>query len=106
MPPPEDFDGTVELGENEMAANDGCCETGNLNVAMTLMANGAAEASRRRTDRADQLSGDSQAMWTIAMTSPTIMAGLGFRTATESGSGRTRAETNEPYETGASRPRE
>ena len=55
----------------------------------------------RRTDRADQLSGDSQAMWSIAMTSPTIMAAAGIKTMSEAGSGRTRAETNNPAGTGA-----
>lgn len=76
-------------------------DPGNLQVAMTLLAQGAAAASDRRVSRADQLSGDSQAMWSIAMTTPTVNAGLGFRTATESGSGRTRSETNAPHATGA-----
>ncbi|MBX7075673.1 MAG: hypothetical protein K1X71_21230 [Pirellulales bacterium] len=75
-------------------------EPGNLSVAMTAMANGFGAAATRRNDAADQLASDSQRMWSIAMTTPTVNAALGFRTATESGSGRTRAETNNPAETG------
>lgn len=82
-------------------------EEGNLSVAFTAMANGMGNASalssqafaasaHRRTDAADQLASDSQRMWSIAMTMPTVNAGLGYRTATEAGSGRTRAETNLP----------
>ncbi len=87
-------------------------EAVNAQVAFTAMANALANSSGlanqgfsasadRRTSRADQLSGDSQAMWSVALTSPTIMAGMGIRTATESGSGRTRAETNLPAATSA-----
>ena len=76
-------------------------DPGNLQVAMTVLAQGAAASASRRVDRADQISGDSQAMWSIAMTTPTVNAGLGFRTATESGSGRTRSETNNPGNTAA-----
>ena len=50
---------------------------------------------------ADQLAADSQRMWAIAMTTPTVNAALGFRTATEAGSGRTRLEANRPPETSA-----
>jgi len=87
-------------------------EVVNAQVAFTSMANALANAgglanqafaasADRRTSRADQLSGDSQAMWAVALTSPTVMAGLGIRTAVESGSGRTRAETNLPAATSA-----
>ena len=87
-------------------------EAGNLTVALTSMANGQAGASNilgqegvasagRRVSRSDQLSGDSQAMWSIAMTTPTIMAAKGIQMATEAGSGRTRAETNLPAATSA-----
>lgn len=76
-------------------------EAGNMQVAMTGMANEFGASAARRSSRADQLSGDSQAMWSIAMTTPTVNAAMGFRTATESGSGRTRSETNAPHATGA-----
>ena len=87
-------------------------EGGNLQVALTSMANGMAGASAilaqefgaaagRRTASADQLSQDSQRMWSIAMTTPTVTAAHGMRIAAESGSGRTRSETNAPHETGA-----
>ena len=84
----------------------------NAQVAFTAMANGLANAgslgnqgfaasAQRRTDAADQLASDSQRMWSVAMTSPTVMAAHGMRVASEAGAGRTRAETNAPYETGA-----
>ena len=68
----------------------------NLTVALTAMANEAASASGRRLSAADQLSADSQRMWSIAMTSPTVMAAHGMRVASEAGSGRTRVEANTP----------
>ena len=84
----------------------------NAQVAFTAMANalgnasglanqGFAASAQRRTDAADQLASDSQRRWSIAMTSPTVMAAQGIRMATESGSGRTRAETNLPAATSA-----
>ncbi len=85
-------------GEDEMSQ---VVEDGNLQIALTGMANEFGAAAGRRTTRSDQLSGDSQAMWTIAMTTPTTMAALGYRTALESGAGRTRAETNRPAATSA-----
>ena len=85
----------------------------NAQTAFTAMANALANASglanqgfaasaQRRTDSADQLAGDSQRMWSIAMTSPTVMAAHGMRVASEAGAGRTRAETNLPAATSAS----
>ena len=76
-------------------------EPGNLATAMTILAQGAAASHDRRVSSADQLASDSQRMWSIAMTSPTVMAAQGIRMATESGSGRTRAETNLPAATSA-----
>lgn len=83
-------------GDDVMAdcAQPQLCESGNQCVAMTAMANGRSQASEAmghefaaastaRTRRADQLSGDSQAMWSIAMTSPTVNSAMGFRTATQ-----------------------
>lgn len=80
---------------------DQLAEPGNLSVAMTILANGAAAGANRRTDSADQLAADSQRMWAIAMTTPTVLAAHGMRIADESGSGRTRAETNLPAATSA-----
>jgi len=76
-------------------------EHGNLIGAMSGMAQEFSAAAGRRASRADQLSGDSQAMWSIAMTTPTVMAAKGMQIAQESGSGRTRAETNLPAATSA-----
>lgn len=80
---------------------DQLAESANVAVAMTVMANAAAAGAHRRTDAADQLASDSQRMWSIAMTTPTVMAAKGMQIATESGSGRTRSETNNPANTAA-----
>jgi hypothetical protein len=107
MPDPNDNLVEAELsGSSENPGGDMAeqlAEPGNLAVAMTVLANGAAAGSNRRTDAADQLASDSQRMWSIAMTSPTVMAAHGMRVATEAGSGRTRAETNAPDNTAAQR---
>ena len=71
-------------------------ELGNLQGAMSAMVQGFSAAANRRVDRADQLSGDSSAMWSVALTSPTVMAAQGMRVASDAGSGRTRIESNSP----------
>lgn len=76
-------------------------EGNNMQVALTSLANEFGASAARRATRADQLAGDADRMWTIAMTSPTTMAALGMQIAMESGSGRTRAETNLPGPTSA-----
>ena len=99
-------------GEDEAMADDAQAESVNAQTGFTAMANSMANASglanqafaasaQRRTDAADQLASDSQRMWSIAMTSPTVMAAHGMRVASEAGSGRTRAETNNPAPTSA-----
>ena len=81
-----------EIGDSEMAEPS----QANMEVVSTALAQGFAAAHQRRTDAADQLASDSQRMWSIAMTSPTVSSALGFRPATEAGSGRTRVEANTP----------
>ena len=76
-------------------------DDGLLNISLSGLATASAAATQRRTDAADQLSADSQRMWTIAMTTPTQFAALAHRTTAETGSGRTRAETNLPGNTAA-----
>lgn len=96
MPPD---DGTVQLGfSNVKGEQMSQTEQGNLTVALTAMANEAGAAAGRRLSAADQLSADSQRMWSIAMVSPTVMAAHGMRIASEAGSGRTRIEANSPAE--------
>ena len=91
MPPD---DGTVEvpIGKDETMP----AEAGNMDIAMTAMAQEFGAAAGRRVNSADQLSSDSQRMWSIAMTSPTVMAAHGMRIASEAGAGRTRIESNTP----------
>lgn len=91
-------------GEHPMPGVD-VVDQSNLAVAMTGMANEFAASAARRTNRADQTGADSSAMWAISMQTPSQNAALALRTATESGSGRTRAETNQPDQTGAGAPR-
>lgn len=59
-------------------------EKENVTVAMTAMGNEFGAAAARRVNSADQLASDSQRMWSIAMTTPTVLAGMGFRVAQQS----------------------
>ena len=59
-------------------------EEKNLGVAMTAMGNEFGAAAARRVNAADQLASDSERMWSIAMTTPTVLAGMGFRVAQQS----------------------
>lgn len=72
-------------------------DPGLLRTALSGLAVAAAAATQRRMESADQLAGDSQRMWTIHMTTPSVMAGMGYRTMTESGAASTRAESNKPF---------
>ena len=89
-------------GSSEAMAS--AVDDGILNVALSTLANEATAASSRRTNRFDQLGADSASMWSVALTSPTVSSAMGYRTAIESGSGRTRSETNAPHATGAGGP--
>ena len=80
-------------GDNEMEQN-------NMVIALTAMGNEFGAAAARRVNRFDQLGADAGAMWAVAMTTPTVLAAQGIRMMAESGSGRTRAETNNPSATG------
>jgi hypothetical protein len=77
-------------------------EANNMQVALTAMANEFGASAARRTQRADQLAGDSDRMWSIAATTPTNLAAHGMRIAAESGHGRTRVESNNPAATSGS----
>lgn len=72
-------------------------EMGNLQIAASTLGQGAAAAAARRIDRADQISGDSQSSWTIAMQAPTNLTANALRVMNESGSGSTRTERNPPF---------
>lgn len=99
---PVGSENSTEEGSDSMATEaPNLYEQGNLAVAMTGLGNEFGAAAARRVNSADQLSGDSQRMWSIAMTSPTVMAAHGMRMASEMGSGRTRSETNLPAHTSA-----
>lgn len=79
IPVPQPVGDEEMAGENVVGPN--LCEHGNLTVAMTMLANESAAGSGRRTSAADQLASDSQRMWSVHMTTPTVLAGLGFQTA-------------------------
>ena len=59
-------------------------EEKNLTVALTALGTEFGAAAARRVAAADQLASDSQRMWSIAMTTPTVLAGMGFRVAQQS----------------------
>lgn len=86
--------GAIELPSKEIKKVN--AEENNMSVALTAMAQEFGAAAGRRVNSADQLSSDSQRMWSIAMTSPTVMAAHGMRIASEAGAGRTRVESNTP----------
>mgnify|MGYP006992596526 CR=1 FL=1 len=73
----------VTLGEGvgSMAA----AEENVMQAVLSGMATDAAAGASRRISRFDQLAADSAAMWGISMTTPTILAGMGFRVAQQSG---------------------
>lgn len=87
--------GVLEINKGEKME----AEANNMSVALTAMAQEFGAAAGRRVNAADQLSSDSQRMWSIAMTSPTVMAAHGMRIASEAGSGRSRVEANSPVGT-------
>lgn len=99
--PPEPNDGFLENELHEGNNMPAEAEQNNMVVALTAMANEFGASAARRTQRADQLAGDADRMWSIAMTTPTVTAAHAMRLASESGSGRTRAETNLPAATSA-----
>lgn len=76
-------------------------ESGNLQIAAGVLGQGAAAAGARRIDGADQLSRDAQSMWVNAFANPTNLMAKALQGMYESGSGRTRAETNSPANTAA-----
>lgn len=52
--------------------------------ALSNLAAEQAAAGARRIGRSDQLAADSAAMWAVALTTPTVFAGMGFRVAQQS----------------------
>jgi hypothetical protein len=52
--------------------------------ALSGLAAEQTAASARRLNRADQLAADSASMWAVALTTPTVFAGMGFRVAQQS----------------------
>ena len=76
-------------------------DEGVLSASLSTFTGEHVSAAALRTRRADQLGADAASMWAIHMTTPSVNMGLGYRAATESGSGRTRSETNNPGNTAA-----
>lgn len=77
---PVEIGGTA--GGNDMAA---AAEENIMQTILSGMAAEAAAAQARRTSRMDQLSADSASMWAVALTTPNVMAAMGFRVAQQSG---------------------
>jgi|GEM_PF-4029976 len=76
-------DGTEE-GEEKMAEESVVDQSVHV-AAITGLSAEASACSGRRISRADQLQGDADRMWAVAMTTPTVLAGMGFRVAQQSG---------------------
>lgn len=80
-----DIEIPVNGEEGTMAQVDGSlADVSVMSSIMTGMAADAAAGASRRTGRFDQLSADSASMWAVALTTPTVMAGLGFRVSQQS----------------------
>ena len=62
--------------ESNMAEASASC----AQLAADSMITEASACSARRVVRADQLQGDSDRMWTIFMTTPNVLTGVGYRT--------------------------
>lgn len=75
---PVDIGGT---GGTDMAAS---AEENIMQVVLSGMASESAAQQARRTSRMDQLAADSASMWSVHLTSPTILAAMGFRVAQQS----------------------
>lgn len=76
-------------------------ESGNLQIAASTLGQSAAAAGGRRIDGADFLGENMRAMWGNAFANPTSIMAKALQTLSETGSGRTRAETNLPGNTSA-----
>lgn len=113
---PEPNDGVIDMPINVDGQNQGesdsmpainadefpkLTESGNLQNAMSILVQGGTAAANRRVDGADQLSRDMQSMWGNAFANPTNLMAKALQGMYESGSGRTRAETNGPANTAA-----
>jgi len=71
-------------------------EAGGLSAAASGLAAATSVNFALIQSRFQQLSADAASMWAVALTSPTVSSAMGFKTASESGSGRTRVEANTP----------
>ena len=69
--------------------------------AMSGMSVAAAQLNTGLVGSFNMLAAGAARMWQIALTSPTQNFALALQTAKESGSGRTRSETNNPGNTAA-----
>lgn len=84
-------------GPIDLSAFPTIAESGNLQMAASAM----LAAATRRVDGADFLAENMRAMWGNAYANPTSIMAKALQTMGESGSGRTRAETNMPGNTAA-----
>ena len=74
----------VEGEESEPVMAESLVDASIQSGALSNLATEQAAAAARRIGRFDQLAADSAAMWTVALTTPTVMAGMGFRVAQQS----------------------
>lgn len=101
IPVPGDAPG--DDGEN-CEGDDLMSENEDKDVVTHVLNLGFAAAANRRVDGADHYAENLRYNYLEGKDTVSFMEGTGQRIATESGSGRTRAEANAPHATGAGAP--
>lgn len=56
-------------------------EPANATLALTALGNEFGAAAGSRVRRFDQSAADANAMWSVALVSPTVLAGMGYQAA-------------------------
>lgn len=74
--------GSVPQSEENVEMAEPCVGLDQLSANVLLSE--ATACSARRIARADQLQGDSDRMWSVFMTTPNVMTGVGYRTLQQS----------------------
>lgn len=91
----------IEIPVPEKPKMPSMVDDGVLSHALSQIVHFGTQNGDLRQKRFDQLGADAGSMWAVGLTSPTMMTALGQQVARESGSGRTRSETNLPAATSA-----
>jgi len=76
MPEEVDLEIPIVWEETDMAEPS----AGVAQLAADVLVTEASACSNRRLARADQLQGDADRMWSVYMTTPNALTGIGYRT--------------------------